>query len=127
MKEMDFLMARMRHVSEADSNSLELLTEWHEGINKIPGFGPKATAHLMRNIGLFNFGPTDYPIIDVHILKALNAFNFKIGDYAEAEESFRGLARLVDIPIILLDAMLWLSYSDSWNKTNVDFGNFEFR
>jgi thermostable 8-oxoguanine DNA glycosylase len=101
-----------------------VLQRAHDWIqSNIDGLGPKATAHFMRNVGLWSndFG---YPIIDVHIHKMLEVCNCKHGTYKEAELSFQRMAAMTGIPVIYLDAYVWSLYSGSWAPDSADFDNF---
>lgn len=89
----------------------------------ISGLGAKATAHFMRNVGLFS-DTFAYPIIDVHIYRLLKACNFQAHTYKQAERSFQQLAKLVNIPVIHLDAYTWCAYSGNWVPDSADFDNF---
>lgn len=90
----------------------------------MPGMGMKASAHFMRNVGIWTTG-YGRAIIDVHIHKALEAFNFKHATYDEAEQSFFMLSQLTGLPVLLLDAYLWCAYSGNWELESADFGNFD--
>lgn len=87
------------------------------------GFGYKAAAHLLRNIGLFTYAHAR-PIIDVHIHKLLGACHMAHANYPEAGHSFYVLSELKGLPIIMLDAYAWCAYSGNWETESVDFGNF---
>lgn len=95
----------------------------HDALSNVAGMGPKATAHFMRNIGMFCDELT-YPIIDVHIHKLLGACYLEHGKYADAARSFYTLASLTGIPVAYLDAYVWCCYSGNWAPENADFDNF---
>jgi len=95
--------------------------KWLE--RNIQGFGPKAATHFMRNTGLMHYSD-GLPIIDVHINKALKAFNFRHETYDIAAESFQRLSELLDVPVLLADAILWCAYANNWNTSGADFDNF---
>lgn len=102
---------------------LEGLHDWLW--DKIDGLGRKATAHLMRNLGMFTLKKA-YPIIDVHIHKALEAAGYGHETYSQAEDSFYALSENCDVPVILLDAYFWCSFAgDAWSLRGTDFLNFE--
>lgn len=90
---------------------------------RVKGMGDKATAHFMRNVGLFT-ETYAYPIIDTHIHKALEAGNFKHGTYTEARRSFIRMSAMFEIPPVLMDAYIWCTYSGNWNPETADFSNF---
>jgi thermostable 8-oxoguanine DNA glycosylase len=89
----------------------------------MPGYGPKAATHFMRNSGMMHY-MDGLPIIDVHIHKALEHFSFRHSDYDEACLSFRRMAELVDVPVLILDAVLWCAYANNWELDGADFDNF---
>ena len=95
--------------------------DWLE--NNVGGFGPKAATHFMRNTGLMHYSD-GLPIIDVHINKVLKELNFQHDTYATASESFQRLSELIDVPVLLTDAILWCAYADNWDTTGADFDNF---
>lgn len=92
-------------------------------MRSVNGFGPKSTSHFMRNTGLMR-GWSATPIIDTHILKALDVLGFRCDEYDESEPAFINLAQLTGIPPLLLDAVLWCTYSNNWDFTHSDFDNF---
>jgi len=100
---------------------LKITHDWI--VKHIKGLGRKATAHFMRNTGIWSDRHA-YPLIDVHIHKVLEAFNFKHSTYSEAEQSFWNLAEFTGLDIIFLDAVLWCTYANNWNFSNSDFDNF---
>jgi thermostable 8-oxoguanine DNA glycosylase len=110
-------------IAMLNNQGIDEMNRWL--FNTIPGLGLKAAAHLMRNLGFFTEDYA-YPIIDVHIHKLLEAGNFKHDTYGEAETSFLRLAELTDIPVVLLDAYVWCTYSQNWNPDTADFSNFGF-
>lgn len=113
-------------------SSLDTNLEKHKAIetshnwllNNIKGLGKKATAHFMRNIGLWDDYKA-YPIIDIHIKKLLDSCNLKMGTYEIEEQSFQKISELFGIPVLLLDAYVWCMYSGNWNTKNADFDNFK--
>jgi len=91
-------------------------------VKNIPGFGRKAAAHFMRNVGLSS-GADALPIIDVHIRKLFP----ELGDdapYADFEHAFTRLAGMLGVSVHLLDACVWCSYANNWKNENADFDNF---
>ena len=124
----DFMrtMVNMTRLPEGHTLAEEVLLEnAHDWLQAhVEGLGPKATAHFMRNAGLFS-DEFAYPIIDVHIHKVLAAFGYPHDTYGEAETSFRKFAESRHVPIIELDAALWCAYSSNWDITNTDFNNFD--
>lgn len=96
-------------------------------IKNVSGMSNKASAHFMRNVGLFYGDTRAFPIIDTHIYKFLEAYNFKYSktNYKDAERSFAAAASLTQLPVIFLDAILWCGLSGSWDVANLDFGNFK--
>ena len=92
--------------------------EWY-----MPGFGPKAATHFMRNSGLMSY-MDGLPIIDVHIHKVLEHFGFKHSEYEESCHAFKSLSDLVEIPVLILDAVLWCAYANNWEVDEADFDNF---
>ncbi len=91
----------------------------------VPGLGEKAAAHFMRNAGLCHRWLA-IPIIDVHIHKALDAYNFRHEDYKTAAKSFMEFSQLINVPPLMLDAALWCSYANNWELDGADFDNFGF-
>ena len=91
----------------------------------LKGLGQKAAAHFMRNTGLW-MEHYAFPLIDVHIHKALEAYHFKHSTYKEAEKSFWTFAKMTDLPVILLDAVLWCAYANNWEFSNSDFDNYGY-
>jgi N-glycosylase/DNA lyase len=93
-------------------------------VENVPGMGKKAAGHFLRNVGVFcdDYGA---PIIDVHIRKALAAFQLPHGKYEEAEKSFLELARNYGAQPMLLDAALWCLYAGVKSLEDTDFANFE--
>lgn len=117
----------MRVLKVPECNGLEQklrdINAWIQ--SHIPGLGQKATAHFMRNTGLWYYGFA-FPLIDVHIHKALEALGYSHSTYQEAERSFWDLSAKVDIQVILLDAALWCAYANNWEFSNSDFDNFGY-
>lgn len=93
-------------------------------LERVDGLGKKASAHLMRNWGLFTYA-NGYPIIDVHIYKILGALGLSCATYDEAEHSFCLLANLVSIPVLWLDAILWCAMANNYDPAQADFDNFK--
>jgi len=120
LRKWDALVAQTRRwpkVAETDPGMRQWLT------THIKGMGLKAASHFMRNVGLSR-STSAYPIIDVHIHKALDRFNFVHDDYASAEQSFAWLSKMVNVPILTLDTMLWCAYANNWHPDTADFDNF---
>ena len=92
-------------------------------LDNMPGFGMKSAAHFLRNVGMFGECYA-FPIIDVHIHKALESFGFQHSGYEDAQPAFCHLANLIELPVILLDAALWCSYANNWDISHADFDNF---
>ena len=94
----------------------------------VPGFGPKAAAHFMRNTGLMH-GFSALPIIDTHIVKMITRLGFDIDPglpaYGQYERHFSRLSRLLLVSPLLLDAVIWSAYSGNWNPGTADFDNFD--
>jgi thermostable 8-oxoguanine DNA glycosylase len=120
LRKWDELVTQTRQwpkVAETDPGMRPWLT------THIKGMGLKAASHFMRNVGLSR-STTAHPIIDVHIHKALDRFNFEHDSYATAEQSFAWLSKLVDVPVLTLDTMLWCAYANNWEMDTADFDNF---
>jgi thermostable 8-oxoguanine DNA glycosylase len=89
----------------------------------MPGYGPKAATHFMRNSGMMHYND-GLPIIDVHIHKALEHFGFKHVQYEESCHAFQSMADLIEVPVLILDAVLWCAYAKNWELDGADFDNF---
>lgn len=91
-------------------------------VKNVPGYGPKAAAHFMRNVGL-SAGDDALPIIDVHIRNFLFTLPFD-SPYEVEEREFAHQAKQLGVNVHLLDACVWCAYSGNWKPDNADFDNF---
>lgn len=76
-----------------------------ELLDFIPGLGPKAASHFLRNMGVHNLA-----ILDVHILRFLGRKKAPatLAQYEALERRFNAEAARRDISPAMLDAVLWI-------------------
>lgn len=102
--------------------TVDYLRSWL--VKRMPGMNFKAASHFCRNTGVWTFGHA-CAIIDVHILKALEACYMRCDTYESAERSFLRLSALLRIPPLMLDAFVWCAYANNWAPSAADFSNFK--
>ena len=92
----------------------------------VPGFGPKAAAHFMRNVGVHSVDTECIPIVDTHIRKFMELigetpFRSKYGGPASVADGFTSWCRNQGFPLLLADAVIWMMYSGTNETDMVDF------
>lgn len=115
------IIPSIRHILEQRSLAIR-----HDMVQQtIVGYGDKAAAHFMRNTGIMG-GMDAIPIIDVHIKKLLTGLGLVTGNpkYGTWADQFSFCARMLGMPPLLLDAIVWQAYAQNWDLEHSDFDNF---
>jgi len=94
----------------------------------VPGFGEKAAAHFMRNVGLHNVDGDAVAIVDTHIEKFVNLLQADAPKRRYGKDSistsFKAWCKNQGYPLLLADAVVWMMYSRTSADNMVDFGEF---
>jgi len=122
-------MRRWPEVIKLCQEPLDADTAHKRLVAMVPGFGQKAAAHFMRNIGLHNVDGDAVAIVDTHIQKfadmlQVNAPKRRYGTNS-VSDAFRLWCKNNGYPLLLADAVVWMMYSRTQAENMVDFGGFD--
>ena len=93
-------------------------------VDNVPGFGPKAAAHFMRNTGLQTMDTGFVPIVDTHIRRFMGIVGIA-GSQKACGKEFAHLCQSLDVNPLLADALVWCVASGTEDPGSVDFGNWQ--
>ena len=109
LKEIKDLESKNYEVKNTESKRIKLKEFRAWLVKNVKGLGMKEASHFLRNIGFF-----DFAIIDYHIIDLLYKFNIierpktlTKTKYLEIETILRRISEKVNLPLGLLDLVLW--------------------
>lgn len=97
-------------------------------VDLVPGFGDKAAAHFMRNIGMHSVDGDAVAIVDTHIEKFVDLLQSNAPKRRYGKDSvstqFKLWCKNNGYPLLLADAVVWMMYSKTGAENMVDFGGY---
>jgi thermostable 8-oxoguanine DNA glycosylase len=121
-------MRRWPEVVAVCQSNLDADTAHKRLVALVPGFGPKAAAHFMRNIGVHNVDGDAVAIVDTHIQKFVDMLQVNAPKRRYGKDSvavaFTLWCKNSGYPLLLADAVVWMMYSRTQADNMVDFGGF---